>query len=1090
MKKTKLLLATTIVSAGCFVGTKLINNHQKDDTNTIAELRSKHENFLKNSPLNESLQWDKKERKQRGLTPNRYYEQMQLLTMNPATGKMEDGNLSELRQELLSQRTNRRGRMNPGDKGNSWVERGPNNVGGRTRVVLFDPNDPTNKRVYAGGVSGGLWKNNDITNPNSQWGRVQNVPGNLSVTSISIDPRNSKVWYIGTGEQYTAGDVVGNGVYTTRDGGNSWTPLNITPQDSGDNISYKFDIFHSGIYYVNDVLAWDNGASTELFVAVGSHIYGDSSSPRDWLGLQSSGLYHSVNNGETWTRIETSNMRYQYSGKDYYYTPNDLEVDINNRIWMGTISSPIPNSGGGRVFSSVDGANWVEAPASPLRQSNRVELEVSASNPNKLYALTEGNRGTPPVNIFKTEDAFNTVIETPLPNDADPGIPANDFCRGQAFYDLVIEADPTNDEIVYVGGINLFKSIDGGNNWLQQSHWYGGFDYQYVHADQHCIAFGNNDPSKMLFGNDGGIYYSENASTDIGMRNHGYNVTQFVKAGIGPDGTIADNPTQKEIFTAGAQDNGTQGFRNPIQGINSSSQVSDGDGFYTFVDKDGEYMISTYVYNYIYKFKLPWDGRGRLQGGATYLYRDGRSGQFVNPMDLDSDANRLLTDASTRSYTAILSIDVAKDTVNGKLYNRLLTAAPTAFRASPFTENRWFVGLRNGRLLKLSNVTDTTADWEAINVPFVGSVSSVRFGSSEDDIFVTIHNYGVTSIWSTNDGGANWVSKEGDLPNIPVRDFLQNPLNRSEAIIATQLGVWSTKNFDSENPNWRQAYNGMSDVSVTSFDYWNVSGDHTKNKVIASTYGRGVFTSSFSGNGQSNYCVPSNGDSTDAWIEYVSIDGVSCRSTRNLEAYEFFAYEPIPLTEGKKFSLEVNGKSIYRVFYTVWIDFNKDGKFTKEEAIKWLEPSHNHYNNNRNIIDDLEIPYGVEAGQTRMRILINRDYHFNNLCDSRYLGEVEDYLINIKPNSNRKSEQVDVKSPSEEKVELSVYPNPATSVIYLNNSYNNKNLPYTIVDLTGKEIRNGTVSASGINVDDLKSGAYFIKVQNGDKIISKRIIKK
>jgi len=108
-----------------------------------------------------------------------------------------------------------------------------------------------------------------------------------------------------------------------------------------------------------------------------------------------------------------------------------------------------------------------------------------------------------------------------------------------------------------------------------------------------------------------------------------------------------------------------------------------------------------------------------------------------------------------------------------------------------------------------------------------------------------MHNYGVTSIWYSSDAGASWVSKEGDLPNIPVRDFLLNPLSTNEAIIATQLGVWQTLNFDTTNPTWTQAYNGMSDVSVTSLDYWDVSGDDINNMVIASTYGRGVFTGGF-----------------------------------------------------------------------------------------------------------------------------------------------------------------------------------------------------------------------------------------------------
>ncbi len=816
----------------------------------IETKRQVHAEFLKNSPYNETLQWDKKTRKNNGLPPNRYFEQMWELTINPATGSLEQENVTKLREQLMSNRVARRA---PGDTGNAWVERGPNNVGGRTRVIMFDPNDATNRRVYAGGVSGGLWRNNDITNANSQWQRVQNVPGNLAVTSITVDPRNSNTWYVGTGEQYTAGDVVGNGVYRTTNGGTTWTAVTIPAAGGGDINLNANNVFLSGIHYVNDILAWDNGTSTELFVAVGAHVYGDASSPANWLGLQSAGLYRSTNGGTTWNRIESANMRFDFRGSDYYYIPNDLEIGADNRVWMGTIGSAIGE--GGRVFSSTNGGTWTEAAASPLTESNRVEIEPSASDADKLYVLAQGTERATPVRIFETTNAFTTVRTLSLPNDADRGIPANDFTRGQAFYDLVIEADPNDDDIVYVGGIDLFRTTNGGTSWNQLSQWNLPND---VHADQHSIAFANNSSTRMLFGNDGGVYYSNNSGGTINARNRGYNVTQFVKAAIGPDG----RGDTSGIFTAGAQDNGTQAFRNASAGVNSSTELSDGDGFYTFVDKDGQFMISTFVNNVIYRFNLPWNGRGRRQGGATTLSSSQTTGDFVNQMDFDSDANRLLTNNSTRAtdtapaVNAILSINVAANS-RGTLTNDLLTAKPTAFRASPFRANRWFVGLADGNLLRLSNVTNSSATFANITTPFVGSISSVRFGATENDIFVTIHNYGVVSVWATDDGGANWDNKEGDLPNIPVRDFLQNPLDRNEAIVATQLGVWSTSNFNAAAPTWTQSYNGMSDVSVTSFDYWNVNGNNTENRIIASTYGRGVFTGTFTANTVADNQAPS-----------------------------------------------------------------------------------------------------------------------------------------------------------------------------------------------------------------------------------------
>ena len=826
-----------------FVSTYLIK--EASSRAKIEEQRNLHSEFLKNSPYKEILTWDKKKRKLEGLPPNRYFEQMWELTINPTTGKLDDGNLTKIREELNNQRLLQR---NIGDAANAWNERGPNDIGGRTRAILFDPNDASNNTVYAGGVSGGLWKNTDITNSNSSWSRVTGMPGNLSVTSITVDPRNSNTWYIGTGEQYTAGDVVGSGVYVSTDGGTNWAAINIPPADAGDIVFSATNLFLSGIYYVNDVLAWDNGTSTELFVAVGAHVYGDSANPTDWLGLQSAGLYRSINNGSTWSRIESANMIANTSGGiDYYNIPNDLEISANNTLWMGTIGNGFGN-GGGRVYSSTNGSTWTAVATSPLTDSDRVEIEPSATNPNKFYVLAEG--ASSPVHIYETTNAFGSITSLSLPNDVDTGIASNDFTRGQAFYDLMIEADPNNDNILYVGGIDLFRSTNGGSSWSQISKWsnnnnLSGLNCSLVHADQHAMIFRPGNSNQAVFGNDGGVFYASSLSTAqnsdvIGVRNNDYNVTQYVKAGIGPNGS----GDTVGIFTAGAQDNGSQAFRFATSGVNGSEELSDGDGFYTFVDKDGQYMIATFIANVIYRFNLPWNGLGRRQGGATTLSNDQSRGDFVNQMDYDSDANRLLTNNSNSSQNAIKSINVASNS-NGSLTNNLLTEKPSAFRASPFESNAWYVGLKNGELIKLTGVSNTSATWNGITTPFVGSVSSVRFGATTNDLIVTIHNYGVTSVWYSANAGGSWTSKEGNLPDIPVRDFLLNPLNNNEAMLATQLGVWATTNFNDANPTWTQSYNGMSDMSVTSFDYWAKNGDDNDNIVIASTYGRGVFTGSF-----------------------------------------------------------------------------------------------------------------------------------------------------------------------------------------------------------------------------------------------------
>jgi hypothetical protein len=227
---------------------------------------------------------------------------------------------------------------------------------------------------------------------------------------------------------------------------------------------------------------------------------------------------------------------------------------------------------------------------------------------------------------------------------------------------------------------------------------------------------------------------------------------------------------------------------------------------------------------------------------------DGNNGAFIAPMILDSNRDALYSDYSNgttfriRRYTNIKSGTIGRT----NLTDPLLTASPTAFAVSPYTtaSTTLLVGTRLGRLLRLTTA-DVTPVWADISGPsFVGSISDVEYGASNNEIFVTMHNYNVISIWYTKDGGVTWLNKEGNFPDIPVKAILPNPLKNvggfaTEAIIGTDLGIWYSNNFDTATPTWIQAYNGMSNVKVTDLDMRN---DYT---VYAATYGRGVFSGLF-----------------------------------------------------------------------------------------------------------------------------------------------------------------------------------------------------------------------------------------------------
>jgi hypothetical protein len=961
-----------VLGAALLVSVGLVINHKlQNSNNNIIELRKQHEEFLRNSPFRETLKRTKKERKARGLAPNKYFEREWELTINPSTGKPEPEKIFEL-QEALKQRA--LFAKVPGEKTNNWVERGPNNVGGRTRAIMFDPNDVTHKRVFAGGVSGGLWVNNDITDADSSWAEV-NIPQNLAISCITSDPNDSMTFYVGTGESYVGGDVNGNGVWKSVNGGVDWvrvfggtsgdtniipgtpnsfnaritvnsptgiagdyfgrrasfgaslTPItgnlvivdDDTPTSSegcstlvngaaingniaviyrgtcefgqkvltaenagalavivinnvaddiismssgavgesvtipsimismadgqvlGDNIrspgvsvsmngfrNYSGYTAKPGAQHINDIKIRDiGGGNSEIYVAAGSTFYSQAS-PSVFLGAEDFGLYKSLNNGASWSKLT---LLPSSNSNDYQLQPNDIEISADNTVWVST-TNDIFGNGGSEILSSTDGTNFNLKYKVP--SGERSQIAVSSTNPSKIYVLAELDSGsTIGVKMVYTDDAFATTTSLPLPNSLDPNIPDGDFTNGQAFYNLVIEVDPTNDVIVYAGGIDVFRSSNSGNTWSQISEYYTVTTLSNVHPDQHAFVFHPTDSNIAILGNDGGVYYATSLSSTppiISPRNKNYNTLQFYHGAIGQE-------VNSEKFLAGAQDNGTQFIHNATAGVNESYSPSGGDGTYVFIDKDNQYFItSTQNGNYYY-----FDYTSR-----NYIYpidNSSSGGDFINPAELDDANNYLYTDGSTDSFKInrykLNSVPGLR--VSDSFTSLLLNSSPTAFKSSPFVTTTLFVGTANGRLFRVTNVIGTTPTWtEITGNDFVGSISCIELGATGNDILVTFHNYGVTNVFYSSDAGVTWQNKEGDLPDLPVKAIMRNPLNSNEVILGTELGVWATPNFNDASPSWYQSQNGMKDVKVTSFNLRTAD-----NTVLASTYGRGVFTGLF-----------------------------------------------------------------------------------------------------------------------------------------------------------------------------------------------------------------------------------------------------
>ncbi|WP_353777036.1 T9SS type A sorting domain-containing protein [Winogradskyella sp. 3972H.M.0a.05] len=805
----------------------------EEETNPIETLRAKHQKFLDNSPYKATQNLTRLERLERGLPPNAYYEQMWELSMDPNTGRPMPERLIQIQGELNEQRQLSRGVG--GDNANPWVDRGPNDQGGRTRGVMFDPNDINNAnpnddytRVFAGGVSGGLWVNDDITDGNSSWSLVTGAPGNISVTCIISDPNDSDVFYVGSGESYTSGDAVGRGIWKSEDGGVTWTNI------FGGYDSFVVNSgtgFVNGIFYINDIIARDNGGSTELYAAVSSAAYDLANAPDNFNGLAEMGVYKSTDGGANWTRFNITH------NDGSFKNPNDLELDIDNNIWFSTTSNAFGNAGGD-IYKSTDGVSFTLENTIP--GASRTEIEPSATNADTFWvAANVGGQA----NLYTTTNGFTSFTTINEPNDVDLGISPADYARNQAFYNLPIESDQNG--FLYVGGIDLFRSTTGGITWGQISKWsnnnnLAGLNVSLVHADQHAIVFrpGSND-NEAVFANDGGVYYASDLTntgngTAIQARNRDYNTVQFYYGTIDEvDGADGDD------ISGGTQDNGTQFTIDAGPGANAYFDPVSGDGGFTEIDDSGAYVIATLPGNNSIFINYPvfnnFFGITTLGGGS-----------FINEAELDKNLDILYANASggatnrIERVTEFLPGGAAQ--TNTAMTNALMNSRPSALKVSPYTTSvtTLFVGLRNGRLLRV-NFANLAPSWTNITGPgFVGSISDIELGQSEQEIFVTMHNYGVTSVWASTDGGNNWTNIEGNLPDIPVQCILQNPLIPEELIIGTDLGVWATPDYTDPNPTWVQAYNGMSDVTVVDLDL-----RASDNTILAATHGRGMFTSQF-----------------------------------------------------------------------------------------------------------------------------------------------------------------------------------------------------------------------------------------------------
>ncbi len=705
----------------------------------------------------------------------------------------------------------------------------PSDMGGRTKTICFDPNDPSHQKLWAGAATGGLWVNQDISNPNSAWTPVGDVWETLSVSSIVFDPNNPQIMYVGTGEYETAivdmyreSSGRGYGIWKSTDGGQTFQRLLTTQTFS----------------YISDLAIYNDNGQSILYAGVVSGIYRGT----NFSAQPSEGLYRSVDGGENWTQVLPG-----ISGEMLFtaYAPSDIEITANGKILVGTKANS-QGKGGACILSSDTGVSgsWTINTTYQTQILNdndynmpgRVKLASAPYNPNRIYAVIaakstqqtiEGFPQTIGKLILKSNDAGVTWSNLPLPQGSQ-----NNWAY-LAWHALSVSVDPNNENTVFVGGLDTFVSRDSGASWDQVSNWiamyYGGGD-EYVHGDIHKLLYAPGSSNTLCIATDGGVFYTQNATSNnivFEQHNKSYNTLQYYSAAIsktGPDGLLG-----------GLQDNGSLLYSGTP--LNNNDMIQGGDGaFCTFDDNEIGLMITSTYDNKIMVYDANTNTSNRI-----YSYA---SGLFTTTFDYDSQNNviwAIASDLHDNRLNQVLKLTDIRNGENGQFIN-LHTNTDKYFSAIRLIDaDNILIGTANGKLYKVSQInTSPVATQIDQGVLPNGFISCIQTGNNGQRILLTISNYGVASVWQSLDGGTTWHDVEGNLPDMPVRWAIYHPQNPNQVMLATETGIWTTSDVNATPIVWTPQNNGFPNVRVDMLD---IRPDN--NKVVAGTHGRSMFTTTW-----------------------------------------------------------------------------------------------------------------------------------------------------------------------------------------------------------------------------------------------------
>ena len=690
--------------------------------------------------------------------------------------------------------------------GAGWTSLGPGRVGGRTRAIVVHPDRPDT--IWLGSVGGGIWRTDD---GGASWHPVDDRMANLAVTTIVMDPNNSNVLYAGTGEGFHNLDAIrGAGIFRTINAA-AWSQLPAT--DSED------------FRWVNRLAISADGSTLLAATRTGIHRSADA----DHAG---------------WAQVAGGNVT------DVRFHPTDSDLAIAGG-GMGE---------GGALFSTDGGQTW--SPASGITGTGRVELTYAAGDPDVVYASVDMD----PSRIFRSTDGGQSYQARASENAN--GFPAQHLGQ-QGWYDNTIWAGDPDTDVVVVGGIDLWRSTDGGDTLERISSW---SETGSAHADHHAIVshpdYDGGANRTVFFANDGGIWRADDVTTVGNDPSHtagwislvnGYAVTQFYGA--------AGNAATGAII-GGAQDNGTLAFH-PALGANSWTEILGGDGGACGADPvDPDFFYGEYVHLDLHRnddgatsddqwwleyisgsfFNSTigdWDRKPlpfRIPDAGT------TDALFIAPFAVDpNDGDRILAggselwrteDAKTPNTN---STGPSWESIKPRLSSFGLRNRITAVAIAPGDSDVVWVGHERGNVFRSRDAQNAQPSWSEVGVngplPARMCTRLVIDAADHDRVYATFGGYEPGNLWTTDDAGASWQDISGALPEAPARCLAIHPRRPTWLYLGTELGIFTSED---RGASWSPTNEGPTNCAVSDLIWLGET-------LVCATHGRGMFSIDLSG---------------------------------------------------------------------------------------------------------------------------------------------------------------------------------------------------------------------------------------------------